>query len=89
MKTTEALLYGGLLYGAWWLWSKRDEAGARARQENVLMPKITPTGDAPVRPSDLPLSADEQSALTSGAAYLNKNGWLTYVGMSSTPGAQP
>lgn len=77
---THAALAAGLAY-LWWRSRGPSEAEARALQSNVLMPQVTPTG-APKRTADNPLSPDEVEALKSGAAYLNKNGWLTYVGIA-------
>lgn len=81
MKTSEIVLYGGIAAGLWWLLgAKKSEAQARADQDNVVLPQITPVG-APQRAADNPLSDDEKQALTSGQAYLDRNGWLKYVGM--------
>lgn len=82
-----AALGAGLAY-LWWRSRGPSEAEARALQSNVEMPKIVPAGQ-PFRTADNPLAPDEVDAIKSGAAYLNKSGWLTYVGYSTTPGVAP
>lgn len=85
MRASEAILYGGLAYGVYWLLSRgRGEAAARARQENVVMPKITPMGDTPRRGVDNPLTDDERAAIANGIARLDESGWLTYTATRSS-----
>lgn len=71
--TTYALLVAGAAY-LWW----RSPPPADPHAE-VVMTNPTPTG-MPNRTLDNPLAPDEVAAIKSGAAYLNKTGWLTYVG---------
>ena len=71
--TTYAILAAGAAV-LWW----RSRPAADPHAE-VVMTNPTPTG-MPARPRDNPLSDDEAMAIKSGKAYLNKNGWLTYVG---------